>query len=384
MYMGFGVVFFGAGRLLWSKRFLLKNAPRTSGPIALPFHVPDPYGRPGTPGSRPGSPAHGHQRRESDGGPPSQQQRGGVLYYLPVWFLPPGTPASPSNGNGQGGWTQYIPGFAEDATERGYHPIPGYSRPPSPSGNSIYNAAGAVHDGAFDGQPLDSLRQPLSPRPSTASAPSSPTASPPAYTTLKGWGSFFRPSLAGPSILSGISTHHSNASGPVLPLAQPTPRVPAGADPGLAQYTPRTVAQSGHVAPGDRAHAHERSASGSGSAAGGPSGPRHRARSPLPPAYAGPAPVAPESGFAPPSPGGPRRGSAHSPVPPVHPGDGLALAQSAAPAPARRPTPQPVPAEAQDDLTPVADEWDGDNDNVEDEVDRLLRELEPDVKARDE
>ena len=78
MYMGFGVVFFGVSRMLWSKRFALLKAPssRTSGPIALPFHVPDPYGRPGTPGSRPGSP--------SRTGTPHQQQSGrqGVLCQL--------------------------------------------------------------------------------------------------------------------------------------------------------------------------------------------------------------------------------------------------------------------------------------------------------------
>lgn len=191
MYIGFSIVVLGLARMLWNKRWFLKGKSQA---IALPFqHGSDnglPYARAGTPSSRPDSPLSrsGTPRARQDGA----NNNRGVLYYLPVWFMPPSDRGSPSQERGS--WTQYLPGVGyDDASDSHYEPVPDFSRPPSPSNNSILHAPGAMHDGAFDGVQLHSIHapRPHTPRPSSPSAPTSPQ--PPSYSSLKSWGTqFFR------------------------------------------------------------------------------------------------------------------------------------------------------------------------------------------------
>ncbi|KAM0750686.1 hypothetical protein T439DRAFT_356437 [Meredithblackwellia eburnea MCA 4105] len=305
MYAGFTVALLGIGRILWSKRSsvpFLKKSSRKVGPIALPFHVPDPFARPGTAGSRPSSPfggsrsgTPGGRRRDSiDPAVPPPAPRG-VLYYLPVWFAP----------SSQQGWAQYIPGMAyEDGTpDHQYQPIP-FSRPPSPN-NSILHAPGAHHDGAFDGVVLHSIggSSAPAPRPTPSSSnnsqnnqnPTTPTTpSPPVYSTLKNWGSsLFRPS----SWSNGSSQQQQQQH------QQPSPTTPHPQKPFFPIVAP-TPRHGGHAPRQSRAadleqqfdqhqHGHQRTTSTSsatarsGSAGGGHGGGNvhARSRSPLPPSY---------------------------------------------------------------------------------------------------
>ncbi|ORY69293.1 hypothetical protein BCR35DRAFT_308092 [Leucosporidium creatinivorum] len=240
MYIGFGIVILGVARLVWSKRSILKtSSQRQLGPIALPFHVGSdglPFTRPGTPGagSRPDSPVG--SRSGTPSGPRLRQDSAtgrGVLYYLPVWFLPPGDsgsrspgPSSPTQGQG---WSQYLPNlsFVEDDAEHRYHPVPNFSRPPSPSNNSILHAPGSMHDGAFDGTPLHSIQspKPIKSHPprdleETASSPPPPSAptspNPPAYSSLKSWGSaLFRTSPR--ASLVPLGANGNGGSGAISP-----------------------------------------------------------------------------------------------------------------------------------------------------------------------
>ncbi|KAK4055239.1 hypothetical protein OIV83_000520 [Microbotryomycetes sp. JL201] len=193
MYLGFSIVVLGVARLLWSKRsFLRAKSHRALGPIALPSGATA-----NLPYARPGSPSDTDDGSKSAMGTPGR----GVLYYLPVWFFPPEsgarTPMPTSSGQG-GSWSQYFSNvsYIDDGSGRPqYQPIPSFSRPGSPSNNSVLHAPGTVHDGAFDGMQLRSIhgQQPY-PYADTRPAPTplSPNA-PPAYSSLKGWGSqFFR------------------------------------------------------------------------------------------------------------------------------------------------------------------------------------------------
>ncbi|KAK4699555.1 hypothetical protein P7C70_g6702, partial [Phenoliferia sp. Uapishka_3] len=184
------------------------------------------------------------------------------------------------------------------------------------------------------------------------------------YSALKGWGSKlfrdFRPSSS--------SAPNSPHGGSVPTLAQPTPRIPSEG----ARYTPRTLEQS---SPEQQQHSRTTSISG-------PSARHARSRSPLPPSYS-----PNEVGFTPStSPGngttsigkrrtgGPISPSASQPQSPV-------VLQSKGDAFGGRGS----PGELEDEVGNggSSDEWDGVEGGVEEEVDRLLRELEPDVKGRD-
>lgn len=226
MYAGLGVVVFGIGRLVWSKRFSIKSAP-----IALPYEA---LGRAST-GSRPASPVGGHR------GVPPPPVKGG-LFYMPVWLMPTGegrTPEARPAVAGQGGnWSQYFSNmsFVDEEAANRYHPVPNFSRPPSPSNNSILHAPGAMHDGAFDGTPLHSIHTPTrssidSSYSSSPHPPMSPT--PPAYSALRSWGtSLFRasPFSASPRApllpLSAASTTGDDFSSP----RAKSPAPPAYAD----------------------------------------------------------------------------------------------------------------------------------------------------------
>lgn len=233
MYAGLALVVLGLVRLLWSKRSFLRSSPRILGPISLPHGTPNssdnealPYIRPDTPGgSRPSTPFDGSPNGSTNGR--SQANRPGLLYYLPVWVMPPGdrshggaTSPNPADAN----WSQYFSNLSfvdsRDQANR-YHPIPSFSRPPSPSNNSILHAPGSTHDGAFDGVQLHSIQAPQPTRssanttgPSSSSSsthmPTSSTGpnSPPAYSTLRSVGAnLFRPFSAVPSKESGESFH---------------------------------------------------------------------------------------------------------------------------------------------------------------------------------
>ncbi|GAA5892055.1 hypothetical protein JCM6882_005681 [Rhodosporidiobolus microsporus] len=253
MYAGLLIVVLGIVRLLWSKRPFLKSAPRSIGPIALPYEAL-PFTRPGTPGSRPASPADGRRAP-----PPAAGNRSGNggLFFLPVWLMPTGEGTSPgprNEGETGGNWSQYFSNLsfvADEASGHRYQPVPNFSRPPSPSNNSILHAPGATHDGAFDGTPLHSIHAPRAVRPSSSSAGarssvdsdrssfSTPSSSfskaplspnPPAYSALRSWGtSLFRASPFSTSPrapLLPLSAEPSPQSASV-PLPQPVPSRPA-------------------------------------------------------------------------------------------------------------------------------------------------------------
>lgn len=213
MYAGLALVVLGLVRLVWSKRGFLRSSPRILGPISLPHGTPNssdnealPYIRPDTPGgSRPSTPFNGSPNVDGR----SQPNRPGLLYYLPVWVMPPGdrghgsaTSPNPADAN----WSQYFSNLSfvdsGDQANR-YHPIPSFSRPPSPSNNSILHAPGATHDGAFDGVQLHSIQGPQPTRssnsvPTSSTSPLPPSTSgpnsPPAYSTLRSVGAnLFRP-----------------------------------------------------------------------------------------------------------------------------------------------------------------------------------------------
>lgn len=336
MYAGFAIVALGLVRLVWSKRF--KSSPRTPGPISLPYHDGLPFTRPGTPSaSRPGSPfcasrsstpTAGSRTRREDVAPAGK----GVLYYLPVWFLPPADGSArqvgPSTPTQATGWSHYLPSlpFDDQSEHHRYQAIPDFSRPGSPSSNSILYAPGAHHDGAFDGTPLHSLQSSSSrPTSPTQTAPSSPL--PPAYSTLKNWGTALFRTATSTSPRTATSLLPTVAS---PPLSSP-PR-PKG------KPLPPT-------------------ASNSTSSSSRPSAPP-RARSPLPPIYS-PVPVA----------------AGHSRGPSLvrtTSGNGLGGQQHASAAEA-------TAVESDGD---VDDFVETDGRAVEDEVDRLLSEMAPDIEGR--
>ncbi|BGP12512.1 hypothetical protein JCM10213_006923 [Rhodosporidiobolus nylandii] len=215
MYAGLAIVVLGVVRLVWNKRLSFKATPRPIGPIALPYEAL-PFARPGTPGSRPASPFGGSRSGTPANGNPRVPGGGkGGIFYMPVWLFPSGEARSPGgrspNGEQQGNWSQYFSNlsFVEDGQGNRYQPVPNFSRPPSPSNNSILHAPGSTHDGAFDGMPLHSIHAPKPSRPSAPSLPRSSTDSdaapthppsspnPPAYSTLRSWGtSLFRGSTS--------------------------------------------------------------------------------------------------------------------------------------------------------------------------------------------
>lgn len=202
MYLGFAIVAFGIARLLWSKRWFMRSKSQA---IALPFQNGQdvlPFARPGTPSSRPSSPL-------SRSTTPNGRYEGNrsVLYYLPVWFMPPSERGPTSPSQERGSWSQIL---AQDQEPR-YSPVADYSRPGSPSNNSILHAPGSKHDGAFDGVHLHSLPapQPLPPPPSSPSSPQ-----PPSYSSLRSWGTqFFRSPRAALEPLVSSSRDSSTEGG---------------------------------------------------------------------------------------------------------------------------------------------------------------------------
>ncbi|GAA5901664.1 hypothetical protein JCM8208_001570 [Rhodotorula glutinis] len=281
MYVGLGIVVLGIVRLVWNKRPAALKTPRTIGPIALPYEAL-PFARPGTPGSgsRPASPSHGGSSSSSGsrlGTPAGRYRDDGKpsgLFYMPVWLYPSGssdrgTPgprpsgggggASPGGGGGQQNWSQYFSNLSFVTDEAaanahrqhehqhgGYAPVPSFSRPPSPSNNSILHAPGSTHDGAFDGMPLHSIHAPRAHKASastSSSSPSSPSSShfpsspsttsnpplspnPPAYSSLRSWGtSLFRGGVVPtsfPVALGGSPSPSSSSRQPLLPVAHHT------------------------------------------------------------------------------------------------------------------------------------------------------------------
>ncbi|GEM06255.1 glycosyltransferase family 32 protein [Rhodotorula toruloides] len=255
IYAGLAVVVLGVARLLWFRRSPFKATPRQIGPIALPYEAL-PFARPGTPGSRPGSPFSGGSRsdtpsnrfRRSEDGPSAStsggdKPGGGGLFYMPVWLFPSSDRSlgsrTPDGAQSTSAWSQYFPNlsFVDDGSgsQHRYQPVPNFSRPPSPGAaghdnDSILHAPGATHDGAFDGVHLHSF-QPKSSTgyPSSSSAPvhhgsqypapnpQTPTSpNPPAYSALRSWGtSLFR----GSSFLQQQQHGGSDAKPPILPIS---------------------------------------------------------------------------------------------------------------------------------------------------------------------
>ncbi|KDE09742.1 hypothetical protein MVLG_00142 [Microbotryum lychnidis-dioicae p1A1 Lamole] len=227
MYLGATIVVWGVGRMMWGKRFGMKKpvpkSGRTPGPIALPLHLDGSsfsLARPSTPGSaRPDSPLGGSRsgspsssRRPSEIGPQGSR---GVLYYLPVWLMPQdaGSRTSTPTTAGPGTWSQLF--YSDDEEANRYSPIPSYSRPPSPSNNSILHAPGSMHDGAFNGTPLSMMHaNDESARSSEvfhrASLGSASSAPPPDYSNSKGWSSFFRSPRASFLPLTGQQQQHNS------------------------------------------------------------------------------------------------------------------------------------------------------------------------------
>lgn len=401
MYVGLGVVILGIVRLLWSKRSVLKTAPRSVGPIALPFHVPSEFPRPGTPGSsRPSSPFAGsrsstpngtrlhHQRRESEIAAAAAASGRGVLYYLPVWFFPPGGDrlSASSNASPQSVWSQFLPGYDEEDSHR-YQAIPDFSRPPSPSNDSILHAPGATHDGAFDGVHLHSIS-------SSSRNPASPTSAPPAYSTLKSWGSaLFRNPTPKPATA-------------VLPFVTPfkasrstTPHHDDEEPQQQAQSHSHSRSQSGHDQQHRRAHSrgHVRASSSTSSAfphlqqPPQPSvspRPSARPRSPLPavpPQY-----TASTNPFSSP-PSSPSLYS--SPGPESRPGLMVRTGSgqgATSGVPSLTATTSPIDSSAYESTTSeLSDDLEfeyesNDGRAVEEEVDRLLSEMAPEFVAKDE
>ncbi|GAA5883951.1 hypothetical protein JCM3774_001479 [Rhodotorula dairenensis] len=209
MYAGVAVVVLGAIRILWTKRTPFKTSPRQIGPIALPYEAL-PFARSGgPPGSRPGTPSGARSAQQPQR---AGDNKAGSLFYMPVWLYPGDrTPGRSPGGDAQGAWTQYFSNlsFVDDGNGgHRYEALPNFSRPASPSNNSILHAPGAMHDGAFDGVHLHSMRPGVNPPqavqggaslPASGSSPesaalNSPTSpNPPAYSALRTWGtSLFR------------------------------------------------------------------------------------------------------------------------------------------------------------------------------------------------
>ncbi|GAA5981295.1 hypothetical protein JCM10908_004057 [Rhodotorula pacifica] len=265
MYAGVAVVVLGGIRIFWTRRTPFKASPRHIGPIALPYEAL-PFARSGTPsGSRPGTPngfrpaPHAGQQQQQRAG----DSKTGGLFYMPVWLYPGDRTPGRSPGDTQGAWTQYFSNlsFVDDGNGgHRYEPLPNFSRPPSPSNNSILHAPGATHDGAFDGVHLHSIRHNGSTNPSPSSdaaaaargiahpssepALTTPTSpNPPAYSALRSWGtSLFRgfpfPSPGShPEPLLPVSHGHGAAATSSTSSAAdrtgattPTPRRRASAD----------------------------------------------------------------------------------------------------------------------------------------------------------
>ncbi|POY71160.1 hypothetical protein BMF94_5470 [Rhodotorula taiwanensis] len=246
MYAGVAVVVLGGIRIFWTKRPGFKSTPRQIGPIALPYEAL-PFARSGgSSSSRPGSPSGSRSATpapRADG-----KVGGGGLFYMPVWLYPGDrTPGGRSPGDSQGAWTQYFSNlsFVDDGNGgHRYEPLPNFSRPPSPSNNSILHAPGSSHDGAFDGVHLHSIRptsKPTDAPPSSYSEPpfTSPTSpNPPAYSALRSWGTSLFRGFPFPSPSSGPE--------PLLPVAHAAgTATSSGADrTGATTPTPRRRASA--------------------------------------------------------------------------------------------------------------------------------------------
>ncbi|GAA5997348.1 uncharacterized protein JCM10292_000194 [Rhodotorula paludigena] len=440
MYAGLGIVVLGVVRLVWNRRIGFKATPRSIGPIALPYEAL-PFARPGTPGSRPGSPhgsrpgtpAGGRFRRAGDPKPGP-----GGLFYMPVWLYPSGEQrpeAGPRGGDeSQGSWSQYFSNLSfvneETGSTHHYSPVPNFSRPPSPSNNSILHAPGSMHDGAFDGTPLHSIPapkavRPFSSAPSASRAPDERTSpsppppaspNPPAYSALRSWGtSVFRGGVANP-FLFGPSSSSSSGDGPLLPLANPA-SLPASSQrapsPALARPDPRrasspSAATAGRTTPRVDIVVEDKRGGADDLA---------RAPSPHPPpqyalavdapvalvdARSGPPRAGREHGFEPREPVSPRS-PGRGPVPSPSPGfDGRrdpsaataaeeaghgAVVERTADAPdaaarGRGAAAAGATDEVEDEVEPAVAAWDAEAPGVEgvaveEEVDRLLSEMAP-------
>ncbi|GAA6006688.1 hypothetical protein JCM10207_005021 [Rhodosporidiobolus poonsookiae] len=388
MYAGLLVVVLGVIRIMCSKRPGFKATPRQLGPIALPYEAL-PFVRPGTPGSRPSSPFEGSR----SGTPPGRGApagKGGV-FYMPVWLFPSGEGRSPgarTPPETQGNWSQYFSNlsFVEDGSGHRYQPVPNFSRPPSPSNNSILHAPGSVHDGAFDGTPLHSIHAPKAIRPfssrpsldSEHSAPSQPPLSPnpPAYSALRSWGtSLFRgsPFTSPRSPLLPLSNPPSAAAEPSASHKRPPPS-PA---PGRASFSTATSPRP--LSPAPPAYA---AALGGGS--GGPATPAAdhvpaAAAGPVSPALVDPRGRLAGAGAEQPGVG---RGASPSPAPtaaghrtehlePAVVGGDRAGSTSSGPR-----TDELEPARS-GSVTPVSRAHSRRGSAVEQEVDRLLNEMAP-------
>ncbi|GAA5969100.1 hypothetical protein JCM11641_007469 [Rhodosporidiobolus odoratus] len=243
MYAGLAIVVLGVVRLLFNRRAAFKATPRAIGPIALPYEAL-PFIRPGTPGSRPSSP-FGGARSGTPAGHPRGPNKAGV-FYMPVWLMPTGEGRSPggrSPGDAQGNWSQYFSNlsFVDAAEGHRYEPVPSFSRPPSPSNNSILHAPGSTHDGAFDGTPLRSIHAPQATRPTPPLPSADPDAenplptpsspNPPAYSSLRTWGtSLFR----GSSVTSPRSPLLPLTNSPQSPSSKPLPELSAAPPRGVS------------------------------------------------------------------------------------------------------------------------------------------------------
>lgn len=224
MYAGVAVVVLGAIRIFWTKRTPFKASPRQIGPIALPYEAL-PFARSGgSGGSRPGTPSGARPGQQAER---AGDNKTGGLFYMPVWLYPGDRTPGRSPGDAQGAWTQYFSNlsFVDDGNGgHRYEPLPNFSRPPSPSNNSILHAPGATHDGAFDGVHLHSIRsgsisadagRGVNHPPPSSSEPSltTPTSpNPPAYSALRSWGT---------SLFRGFPFPNSSSSfqEPLLPVA---------------------------------------------------------------------------------------------------------------------------------------------------------------------
>ncbi|GAA5918848.1 hypothetical protein JCM1841_002770 [Sporobolomyces salmonicolor] len=352
MYAGLAIVVIGIARLLWSKRSVLKSSPRILGPIALPYNTGSdalPLIRPDTPGgSRVDSP-FGGASSSTPGRHRRDESRPDVLYYLPVWFMPPsdrspGGTSSPRPNHAS--WSQYFSNLSfvdPESQDHRYQPIPDFSRPPSPSNNSILHAPGSTHDGAFDGMPLHSIHAPRPTRPassltspsgSTTPAPSTspapPFNAPPVYSTLWSLGaSLFRASTFGAS--SPRSGVHS---------------LPSPSSPSFASSAPSDASHS--VGDLDRKRLSFNSAPPSRN-------PSPRPRSPLPPQYS----ATPSAAVR-----------ARTPTPPTPSASGSTSETEHG---------------SEYDVPPSEDfDWTGAGGvAVEEEVDRLLSEMAPDFNAEE-
>jgi hypothetical protein len=318
MYAGVAVVVLGAIRIFWTKRTPFKASPRQIGPIALPYEAL-PFARSGgSAGSRPGTPSGARPGQQAER---AGDNKTGGLFYMPVWLYPGDRTPGRSPGDAQGAWTQYFSNlsFVDDGNGgHRYEPLPNFSRPPSPSNNSILHAPGATHDGAFDGVHLHSIRPgsnsadagrggvnlppPSSSEPSLTT-PMSPN--PPAYSALRSWGT---------SLFRGFPFPNPSSSfqEPLLPVAHDGGSADAAATSSAADRSRATTPTPRRRASADLVFddAVESSSDRAGLGGGVPtfsskhheagrfhlSLPRTRSPSPSPPVYSSVVVVAPSDG----------------------------------------------------------------------------------------